>query len=175
MPLISKLYIWHRSLHETIRNNLLNNNVVSCLKKAYKQKSILIWLQLASMSISSLDDRKRNAAFETMSLRMLINLAFRCVVMCVLKKCCHLSESLSVVRVRGFTTICGRHFSSVNCVKKLWAWLATAELSLRRERKSTMSTNKTKKVKMATKSCPECDQQVRQYVCSNSNANAFNF
>lgn len=26
-----------------------------------------------------------------------------------------------------------------------------------------MSTNKTKKVKMATKSCPECDQQVREY------------
>lgn len=25
-----------------------------------------------------------------------------------------------------------------------------------------MSTNKTKKVKMATKSCPECDQQVRK-------------
>lgn len=27
-------------------------------------------------------------------------------------------------------------------------------------RKVAMSTNKTKKVKMATKSCPECDQQV---------------
>lgn len=27
-----------------------------------------------------------------------------------------------------------------------------------------MSTNKTKKVKMATKSCPECDQQVRYYL-----------
>lgn len=64
------------------------------------------------MSFSSFDDRKRNAASETMSLRMLINLAFRCAVMCVLKKCCHLSESLSVVRVRGFTTIRGRHFSS---------------------------------------------------------------
>lgn len=39
--------------------------------------------------------------------------------------------------------------------------LATALLSVYRRRKRTMSTNKTKKVKMATKSCPECDQQVR--------------
>lgn len=29
-------------------------------------------------------------------------------------------------------------------------------------RNLTMSGNKTKKVKMATKSCPECDQQVRE-------------
>lgn len=42
-----------------------------------------------------------------------------------------------------------------------------------------MSTNKTKKVKMATKSCPECDQQVRkmfvpifpQYYCRSARLN----
>lgn len=33
-------------------------------------------------------------------------------------------------------------------------------------RTRTMSANKTKKVKMATKSCPECDQQVRKSVCA---------
>lgn len=41
--------------------------------------------------------------------------------------------------------------------------------------KPTMSTNKTKKVKMATKSCPECDQQVRQHIFPNWAADAFGF
>lgn len=124
--------------------------------------SILIWIQLEFFF--SPDDRERNAASETMSLRMLMNLAFLCAVMSVVKKCCHLSASLGVVCVRGLATHRESHFSSVNCGRKLWGRLATAELSLCGPRKPTMSTNKTKKVKMATKSCPECDQQVRQYM-----------
>lgn len=126
--------------------------------------SKLIWISFGVWSVFFPDDRKRNAASETMSLRMLVNVAFRCAIMFVLKECCHLSTSLGVVCVRVSTTIRESNFSSVNCGKKLWGWLATAEHSLCRPRKPTMSTNKTKKVKMATKSCPECDQQVRQNI-----------
>ena len=43
--------------------------------------------------------------------------------------------------------------------------VASVEQSACRWRKRTMSANKTKKVKMATKSCPDCDQQVREYIC----------
>lgn len=128
---------------------------------------------MASISIFFPNDRERNAASETMSLRMLINEVFRCAVKCVLTECCHLSTSFSVVSLRVFKTVREGKFTSVNCGRKLRGGLATAELSLCRPRKPTMSTNKTKKVKMATKSCPECDQQVRQHIPKNSTANAF--
>nr|XP_046249195.1 UPF0547 protein C16orf87 homolog isoform X5 [Scatophagus argus] len=49
---------------------------------------------------------------------------------------------------------------SVSLFKRKVVTRATVELSVCCWRKPTMSANKTKKVKMATKSCPECDQQI---------------
>lgn len=107
-------------LHEIISNNVLYNQVVSCPNDAQKQNVNIDMNSVGVMSVFFFpDDRERNAASETMSLRMLVNVAVRSAVMCVVKKSCRLSPSLGVLCVRVLRTVGQSPFSAVSGGRKL--------------------------------------------------------
>ena len=94
-----------------------------------------------------------------LSVRMLVALA-GLVYMCFVRVLS--SRYIAECLLHAFVSVRWSKYVAVHVLQR--AVVANRQPSACRWRKQTMSANKTKKVKMATKSCPECDQQVRKYI-----------